>query len=111
MDFPRWFRWCLLVFAEEALVNFLGTRDMVTQFWPAVAPFLTPLGVGLGWLLCQCISSGGGPITKNGGENRPRSNKKHCGSDRQTNCDGGTRHCADFRVLNGFSGAQGGYPR
>ena len=48
MDFPRWFRWCLLVFAEEALVNFLGTRDMVTQFWPAVAPFLTPLGVGLG---------------------------------------------------------------
>ena len=48
MDFPRWFRWCLLVFAEEALVNFLGTRDMLTQSWPAVAPFLTPLGVGLG---------------------------------------------------------------
>ena len=48
MDFPRWLRWCLLVFVEEALVGFFGTRDMMTQFWPAVAPFLTILGVGSG---------------------------------------------------------------
>ena len=48
MDFPRWLRWCLLVFVEEALVGFLGTRDMVTQFWPAVVPFLTIFGFGSG---------------------------------------------------------------
>ncbi len=48
MDFPRWLRWCLLVFLEEALVGFLGTRDMMTQFWPAVAPFLTILAFGSG---------------------------------------------------------------
>ena len=84
---------------------------MVTQFWPAVAPFLTPLGVGLGLAALSMYFERWRADYKNGGENRPRSNKKHCGSDRQTNCDGGTRHCADFMVLNGFSGPQGGYPR
>ena len=48
MDFQRGLRWCLLIAAEEALVGFFGTRDKVTQLWPAVAPFLTPLGFGLG---------------------------------------------------------------
>ena len=33
---------------EEALVGFLGTRDMMAQFWPAAAPFLTILGVASG---------------------------------------------------------------